>query len=63
MLFMLVVRSQLQGTLSLVSFEFLRLTNQHRLGAYAAIVGMIGAFKNPQVNAFTCTSPLNLAAA
>lgn len=32
------------------------------LGAYAAIVGMIDAFKIPQVNAFTCTSPLNLAA-
>ncbi|KAL6248807.1 hypothetical protein RBB50_003870 [Rhinocladiella similis] len=30
------------------------------LGAYAAIEGMIEAFKNPQVNAFTCTSPLNL---
>ena len=33
------------------------------LGAYAAIQGMIDAFKNPQVNAFTCKSPLNLAAA
>lgn len=30
------------------------------LGAYAAIVGMIDAFKIPQVNSFTCTSPLNL---
>jgi hypothetical protein len=30
------------------------------LGAYAAIDGMIEAFKIPQVNAFTCTSPLNL---
>jgi len=30
------------------------------LGAYAAIVGMKEAFENPQINAFTCTSPLNL---
>ncbi|EXJ93619.1 hypothetical protein A1O1_02011 [Capronia coronata CBS 617.96] len=30
------------------------------LGAYAAVEGMIDAFKNPQVNSFTCTSPLNL---
>jgi hypothetical protein len=30
------------------------------LGAYAAIEGMIDAFKNPQVNSFTCQSPLNL---
>ena len=30
------------------------------LGAYAAIQGMIEAFKNPELNAFTCTSPLNL---
>lgn len=33
------------------------------LGAYAAIVGMIEAFTNPQVNAFTCRSPLDLSAA
>ncbi|OAG34630.1 hypothetical protein AYO21_11226 [Fonsecaea monophora] len=33
------------------------------LGAYAAIEGMIEAFKNPQVNSFTCTSPLDLSAA
>lgn len=32
------------------------------LGAYAAIVGMIEAFENPQVNAFTCRSPLDLSA-
>lgn len=32
------------------------------LGAYAAIVGMLDAFKNPQVNAFTCRSPLDLSA-
>ena len=31
------------------------------LGAYAAIVSIIDAFKNPQLNAFTCQSPLNLA--
>lgn len=30
------------------------------LGAYAAIVGMIEAFQSPQVNAFSCGSPLNL---
>ena len=30
------------------------------LGAYAAIQGMIVVFENPQINAFTCTSPLNL---
>ncbi|KAF2095008.1 hypothetical protein NA57DRAFT_68057 [Rhizodiscina lignyota] len=30
------------------------------LGAYAAVQGMINAFENPQLNAFTCTSPLNL---
>ena len=30
------------------------------LGAYAAIVSIIDAFKNPQLNAFTCQSPLNL---
>ena len=30
------------------------------LGAYAAIQGMIVVFQNPQINAFTCTSPLNL---
>jgi hypothetical protein len=32
------------------------------LGAYAAIQGMIEAFKNPQVNSFTCRSPLDLSA-
>lgn len=30
------------------------------LGAYAAITGLKEAFENPQVNAFSCTSPLNL---
>ena len=30
------------------------------LGLYAAIQGMIDAFKNPQVNAFSCSSPLDL---
>jgi hypothetical protein len=30
------------------------------LGAYASIQSMIDAFKNPQLNAFTCNSPLNL---
>ena len=30
------------------------------LGAYAAITGIKEAFENPQVNAFSCTSPLNL---
>ncbi|KAK4692319.1 hypothetical protein P7C71_g4858, partial [Lecanoromycetidae sp. Uapishka_2] len=30
------------------------------LGMYAAIEGMITAFKNPQLNSFSCTSPLNL---
>ncbi|OCK74730.1 oligopeptide transporter protein [Lepidopterella palustris CBS 459.81] len=29
------------------------------LGAYAAIMGMIAAFKDPQVNAFSCHSPLD----
>lgn len=29
------------------------------LGAYAAIMGMINAFKLPQVNAFSCRSPLD----
>lgn len=33
------------------------------LGAYSAIEGLIDAFKNPQVNAFSCQSPLNLNAA
>jgi hypothetical protein len=33
------------------------------LGAYAAITGMIDAFKNPQVNSFSCRSPLDLTAA
>ena len=33
------------------------------LGAYAAIQGMIEAFKIPQINSFTCQSPLNLNAA
>ena len=28
------------------------------LGAYSAIVGLIAAFKLPQINAFTCVSPL-----
>lgn len=32
------------------------------LGAYAAIQGMIEAFKIPEVNSFTCTSPLDLSA-
>jgi hypothetical protein len=32
------------------------------LGAYAAISGMIEAFKNPQVNSFSCRSPLDLSA-
>lgn len=30
------------------------------LGAYAGISSLITAFKNPQINAFSCTSPLNL---
>ncbi|KAI0182949.1 transmembrane amino acid transporter protein-domain-containing protein [Xylaria flabelliformis] len=30
------------------------------LGLYASIEGFIEAFENPQVNAFTCRSPLNL---
>ncbi|KAI9701652.1 MAG: hypothetical protein M1820_006423 [Bogoriella megaspora] len=30
------------------------------LGLYAAIQSMIDAFEDPQVNAFSCTSPLNL---
>jgi len=30
------------------------------LGAYSAIQGMINVFKNPQITAFTCQSPLNL---
>ena len=29
------------------------------LGSYSAIEGLIAAFKTPQVNAFTCVSPLN----
>ncbi|KAK3674924.1 hypothetical protein LTR78_005268 [Recurvomyces mirabilis] len=33
------------------------------LGFYAAIEGMIEAFKIPQVNSFSCTSPLDLSAA
>lgn len=32
------------------------------LGLYAAIVGMIDAFQIPQVNSFSCTSPLDLSA-
>jgi len=32
------------------------------LGAYAAIQGLIDAFKKPEVNAFSCTSPLDLSA-
>ncbi|KAF2105427.1 transmembrane amino acid transporter protein-domain-containing protein [Lophiotrema nucula] len=32
------------------------------LGMYAAIEGMIEAFKNPQLNSFSCTSPLDLSA-
>ena len=31
------------------------------LGAYAAIKSLISAFANPQINAFSCQSPLNLA--
>jgi len=30
------------------------------LGMYAAIEGMITAFENPQLNSFSCVSPLNL---
>jgi hypothetical protein len=30
------------------------------LGSYAAIEAMIDAFKNPQVNSFSCRSPLDL---
>jgi hypothetical protein len=30
------------------------------LGAYAAIQGLIDVFQNPQVNSFSCTSPLDL---
>ena len=30
------------------------------LGAYAACKGLMAAFSNPQINAFTCQSPLNL---
>ena len=33
------------------------------LGAYAAIEGMIEAFKIPEVNSFTCKSPLDLSRA
>lgn len=33
------------------------------LGAYSAIKGLIAAFSIPELNAFTCTSPLNLNAA
>jgi hypothetical protein len=33
------------------------------LGAYAAISGMIEAFKDPQVNSFSCRSPLDLSPA
>ncbi|KAH8884394.1 transmembrane amino acid transporter protein [Thozetella sp. PMI_491] len=29
------------------------------LGAYSAIMGLIDAFQTPQINAFTCTSPLD----
>jgi hypothetical protein len=29
------------------------------LGAYSAIESLINAFKNPQITAFTCTSPLD----
>lgn len=32
------------------------------LGMYAAIQGMTDAFKNPQVNSFSCKSPLDLRA-
>jgi hypothetical protein len=30
------------------------------LGMYVAIEGLIDAFKIPQVNSFSCTSPLDL---
>jgi hypothetical protein len=30
------------------------------LGAYAACIALMDAFKNPQINAFSCRSPLNL---
>lgn len=30
------------------------------LGAYSSIINLIDAFKNPQINAFACQSPLNL---
>ncbi|KAJ5771974.1 Amino acid transporter transmembrane [Penicillium odoratum] len=30
------------------------------LGMWAAVIGMIDAFKNPQLNSFSCVSPLNL---
>jgi len=30
------------------------------LGMYASIQGMIDAFKNPELNSFSCRSPLNL---
>jgi hypothetical protein len=33
------------------------------LGAYAACEALISAFQNPQVNAFSCTSPLDISAA
>jgi hypothetical protein len=33
------------------------------LGAYAAITGLISAFQIPQINAFSCQSPLDLNAA
>ena len=32
------------------------------LGMYAAVEGMIVAFQIPQVNSFSCTSPLDLSA-
>ncbi|KAI0484034.1 transmembrane amino acid transporter protein-domain-containing protein [Xylariaceae sp. FL0804] len=39
---------------------FLASLSMSGLGLYAAIQGMIDVFKNPQVNSFSCKSPLNL---
>ncbi len=30
------------------------------LGAYAACMALMSAFQNPQINSFSCTSPLDL---
>jgi len=39
---------------------FLASLSMSGLGMYASVQGMIDAFKNPELNSFSCRSPLNL---